>query len=282
MFERYTEKARRVIFFARYEASQYGSPYIETEHLLLGLFREDHALARKFLGEKGGAQSLREEIEAQITRRERISTSVEVPLSAECKRILNMAAEESGSLGSKHVGTEHLLLGILREHDCFAAQLLIDRGLTLDRLRADLSRGPAQQEEKVAEEIISVFKFAQAWSTGNAEEFAAMFASDGQFVDPHGNLWIGPERITEAAKRVFSAPGWGKCEVKIEDVQLVGSRAIMVNLAWEADEETETPNPGCVRMTVIMTRKREVSREAWSITRVQATGFQPQSRSAAG
>lgn len=282
MFERYTEKARRVIFFARYEASQYGSPYIETEHLLLGLFREDHALARKILSEKGGAQSLREEIESQITRGERISTSVEVPLSAECKRILNMAAEEAERLGSKSVGTEHLLLGILREKDCLAARLLRERRLTVELLRADLNRPPAPQEEKVAEEIISVFKFAQAWSTGNAEEFAAMFASDGQFVDPHGDLWIGPERITEAARRIFSTPGWAKSDVKIEDVLLVGSKAIMVSLAWEAAEETETPNPGCVRMTVIMTRKREVSREAWSITRVQATGFQPQSRSAAG
>ena len=70
MFERYTEKARRVIFFARYEASQYGSPYIETEHLLLGLIsRGSSALTRKFLSEKGGAQSLRDEIESQITRR---------------------------------------------------------------------------------------------------------------------------------------------------------------------------------------------------------------------
>jgi uncharacterized protein (TIGR02246 family) len=282
MFERYSERARRVIFFARYEASQYGSPYIETEHLLLGLFREDHALARKFLSERGGAQSLRDEIETQITRRERISTSVEVPLSAECKRILKMAAEEAERLGSKSVGTEHLLLGTLREQDSLAARLLRERGLTVDQLRTDLNRPPAPQEEKVAEEIISVFKFAQSWSAGNAEEFATMFASDGQFVDPHGNLSIGPERIAEAAKFVFSTPGWARSEAKIEDVQLVGSKAIMINLAWEAAEETDTPNPGCVRMTVIMTRKREGLREAWSITRVQATGFQAQSRSAAG
>src|SRR5579863_6565982 len=160
MFERYTEKARRVIFFARYEASQYGSRYIETEHLLLGLFREDHALTRKFLNAKGGAQSLRDEIESQIKRGERISTSVEVPLSAECKSILNKAAEEAERLGQKHVGTEHLLLATLREHDCLAARLLRERGLTVDGLRADLDRPPAPQEEMVAEEIISVFKFA--------------------------------------------------------------------------------------------------------------------------
>ena len=110
MFERYTEKARRVIFFARYEASQYGSPYIETEHLLLGLLREDKALANRFLRSHGSIESIRKEIEARITVRERISTSVEVPLSQECKRILNFAAEEAERLGHKHVGTEHLLL----------------------------------------------------------------------------------------------------------------------------------------------------------------------------
>jgi len=59
VFERYTEKARRVIFFARYEASQYGSPYIETEHLLLGLMREDKALANRFLRQQGSIESIR-------------------------------------------------------------------------------------------------------------------------------------------------------------------------------------------------------------------------------
>ena len=133
MFERYTEKARRVIFFARYEASQYGSPYIETEHLLLGLMREDKALANRFLRSHGSIESIRKEIEPRITIRERISTSVEVPLSQECKRILNFAAEEAERLGHKHVGTEHLLLGILREEKCFGAEILLERGCGFPR-----------------------------------------------------------------------------------------------------------------------------------------------------
>src|SRR5471030_1399283 len=140
VFERYTEKARRVIFFARYEASQYGSPYIETEHLLLGLMREDKALANRFLRQQGSIESIRKEIEARITIRERISTSVEVPLSAECKRILNMAGEQAERLGVKHVGTEHLLLGILREEKCFGAEILMERGLRLSTLREELAR----------------------------------------------------------------------------------------------------------------------------------------------
>jgi len=145
MFERYTEKARRVIFFARYEASQYGSPYIETEHFLLGLLREDKALANRFLRAHGSIESIRKEIEARITIRERISTSVEVPLSQECHRILKYAAEEAERLGHKHVGTEHLLLGILREEKCFAAEILQERGLRISALRDELGRSVGEK-----------------------------------------------------------------------------------------------------------------------------------------
>jgi ATP-dependent Clp protease ATP-binding subunit ClpC len=64
MFERYTEKARRVIFFARYEASQFGSPYIETEHLLLGLLRENHVIAAKFLPAESSVEVIRQKVES--------------------------------------------------------------------------------------------------------------------------------------------------------------------------------------------------------------------------
>jgi uncharacterized protein (TIGR02246 family) len=276
MFERYTEKARRAIFFARYEASQYGSQTIETVHLLLGLLREDHALTRRFFDEKGGVQSLREEIEAHITRGERISTSVEVPLSLESKHILNRAAEEAEHLGDKHIGTEHLLLGILREKNSWAARLLRDRGLTLEGLREQTSHHAADSEIHPAERIFSVLKFAEAWNSGDAGEFAGMFSADGQFVDPDGNLWIGPPHIREAAKLIFRATGWARTQGKIEDVQFVGNKAIMITLAWEPPEKLEKPNPGCVRMTVILIQKPE----GWIISRVQATGIQPQSRAA--
>ena len=131
MFERYTEKARRVIFFARYEASQFGSPYIETEHLLLGLLREDKALANRFLRSHAAVESIRKQIEGHTTIREKVSTSVDLPLSHECKRVLAYGAEEAERLNHKHIGTEHLLLGLLREEKCFAAEILHERGLRL-------------------------------------------------------------------------------------------------------------------------------------------------------
>src|SRR5205809_2797055 len=147
MFERYTEKARRVIFFARYEASQFGSPYIETEHLLLGLLREDKALANRFLRSHAAVESIRKQIEGHTTIREKVSTSVDLPLSHECKRVLAYGAEEAERLNHKHIGTEHLLLGLLREEKSFAAEILHERGLRLSTIREELARS---QSEKVA------------------------------------------------------------------------------------------------------------------------------------
>lgn len=127
MFERYTEKARRVVFFARYEASEYGSPYIETEHMLLGLLREDPALARRIFQASGSFESSADSIRRKISERgklgEKFPTSVDLPLSNESKRVLAYAAEEAERLNNRHIGTEHLLLGLLHEknllpHSC--------------------------------------------------------------------------------------------------------------------------------------------------------------------
>jgi hypothetical protein len=145
MFERYTEKARRTIFFARCEASQFGSPYIETEHLLLGILREDKALTNQFLHSHASVESIRKQIEGHTEIREKISTAVDLPLSAECKRILAYAAEEADHLSHKFIGTGHLFLGVLREQDCFAAKLLNERGVTLDIAREQVGSNPSEQ-----------------------------------------------------------------------------------------------------------------------------------------
>jgi hypothetical protein len=139
VFERYTEKARRVIFFGRYEASQFGSPCIETEHLLLGLVREDKELANRYLKSTAAIESIRKQIEQHVHLRGKVGLSVDLPLSHECKRILAFGAEEAERLGHKHIGTDHILLGILREENCFAAQILQERGLRLSPLRNEVA-----------------------------------------------------------------------------------------------------------------------------------------------
>jgi hypothetical protein len=140
MFERYTEKARRVIFFARYEASLFGSPYIETEHMLLGILREDKALTNRFLRSQASEESIRKQIEEHTTVREKVPTSVDLPLSNECKRVLAYAAEEAELLSHHYIGTEHLLLGLMREEKCFAAEILRERGLDLAPVREEVRR----------------------------------------------------------------------------------------------------------------------------------------------
>src|SRR5881296_3705170 len=147
MFERYTERARRVIFFARYEASQFGSTTIETEHLLLGLIREDKNLTNRFLRNHSSIESIRKEIEGRTFIREKVSTSIDLPLSNECKRILAYAAEEAERLNHRYIGTEHLLLGIFREEKCVAAEILHERGLRLNAIREELARSPVHPLE---------------------------------------------------------------------------------------------------------------------------------------
>jgi len=141
MFEPYTEKARRVIFYARYEASQYGSSYIETEHLLLGLLREDKALTMRMLRSESSIESIRKKIDKQSTFRGKIPTSVDLPLSNEGKRVLTFAAEEAERIGDRHIGTEHLLLGLLRETKSFGAELLNGESVHLVALARTLASG---------------------------------------------------------------------------------------------------------------------------------------------
>jgi ATP-dependent Clp protease ATP-binding subunit ClpC len=150
MFERYTERARRVVFFARYEASQFGSPYIETEHILLGLLREDPELRHRFLHGKP-TEAIRAEIERHTLPGKKLSTSVDLPLSNEGKRVLAYAAEEAERLSDRHIGTEHLFLGLLRESKCFAAQLLADCHVSLDVVRQQLESLEAEAAKRRAE-----------------------------------------------------------------------------------------------------------------------------------
>jgi ATP-dependent Clp protease ATP-binding subunit ClpC len=148
MFERYTEKARRVIFFARYEASQFGSQAIETEHILLGLLREDKQLTQRFFqSARQTVESIRKEIKEHAELHDKVSASVDLPLSSSAKQVLTFAAEESDRLGHRHIGTEHLLLGILREEKSSAAQILYQRGLRLDRVREDVETFQETEQE---------------------------------------------------------------------------------------------------------------------------------------
>lgn len=130
MFERYTMLARQVVFFARYEASNFGSGYIDSPHLLLGLLRKDPTLAR-------GAplETIREQIGVRLSRGKQMSTSVDLPLSRDAKSALSHAAKEAKGLGEKFVDSGHIVLGLLRVEKSLAAEVLRENGVTYDRFR---------------------------------------------------------------------------------------------------------------------------------------------------
>ena len=142
MFERYTERSRRVIFFARYEALQYGSPVIAPEHILLGLMREDKTLSNRFFPFRTPitVDTIRRDVEERITLRDRIPQSSELHLSNATKQVLFYANEESRQLRNRHLGPEHLLLGLVREEKSIAAEILFGYGLRLNDIRDEMTR----------------------------------------------------------------------------------------------------------------------------------------------
>jgi ATP-dependent Clp protease ATP-binding subunit ClpA len=121
MFERYTESARRALFFARQETTELHGVSIETEHRLLGLLREDKGVSSTLFAR---AHVWYEPVRAKVPRGpgEKVPASVEIPLSAETERVLQHADEESSRLGHSYLGTEHVLLGLLREEQSLAVR----------------------------------------------------------------------------------------------------------------------------------------------------------------
>ena len=153
MFERFTERARRVIFFSRWEASQGGSITIETEHLLLGLLREDENVNRRFVPDATKIESIRSEIERQVTRCDKKPASIDLPLSDEFKRILAFAGEEATRLNHRSIGTEHLLVGLLREENCVASKVLRDLGLEAAVIQGQISVGEVSPDAPLAQDL---------------------------------------------------------------------------------------------------------------------------------
>ena len=131
MFEKYTEKARRLIFFARYEVSELGGSSIEPEHLLLGFLRENQALVAGFLPANVAVEEIRNQIVERARMGAKILCSVNVPLSKASQEVLMSAAEESEVLGHKHIGPEHILLGLLHVKGSLAEKALLESGVNL-------------------------------------------------------------------------------------------------------------------------------------------------------
>jgi len=192
MFEKYNEKARRALFFARYEASKLGSKVIESEHLLLGILREGEDVIKEIFSRFNvKPEEVRREIEGDRIFVERISSTAELPLSEESKKILAYASHEAESMMHPYVGTEHLLIGLLRVDGCVAGRLLTGRGFNLYGVR---------------EETISLIKEREVSKQKKELPFLAEYSRDLTQLAAAGTFdpLIGRERELERIIQILS------------------------------------------------------------------------------
>jgi ATP-dependent Clp protease ATP-binding subunit ClpC len=152
MFERFTERARKVIIYAREEAARLQHEFLGTEHILLGLIREGGGIGVTVL-QKFGVQldEIRREIYKRVVRGNKKITFGEIPLTPRAKKILELAVEEANLMGHNYVGTEHVLLGLIREREGLAACILADMRVDLEEVRHELA-GILRQNSAVTRE----------------------------------------------------------------------------------------------------------------------------------
>ncbi len=149
-FEKFSERARRVLTFAQEEAQRFNHHHIGTEHILLGLIREDEGVAAKVLVNLGvGLSKVRSAVEFIIDRSEKPAGG-EMGLTPRAKRVIELAIDEARALGHNYIGTEHLLLGLLREGEGIANSVLDSFGITLERARAEIVRVISQGATRTA------------------------------------------------------------------------------------------------------------------------------------
>src|SRR6201991_2266338 len=135
MFERFTDRARRVVVLAQEEARMLNHNYIGTEHILLGLIHEGEGVAAKALESLGiSLEAVRQQVEEIIGRGQQ-APSGHIPFTPRAKKVLDLSLREAKELGPSYIGTEHILLGLIREGDGVAARMLVKLGADLDRTR---------------------------------------------------------------------------------------------------------------------------------------------------
>ncbi|HVF01286.1 MAG TPA: Clp protease N-terminal domain-containing protein [Rubrobacteraceae bacterium] len=143
MFDRFTKQARKAMVLAKVETHHFNHDYIGTEHLLLGLLRENEDVAARALGSMNiTLNEVREQVE-DIVRYEERETDASVgqgPFSPRSKRALESSLRESLRLGHRHIGTEHILLGIADESDSVAVRILSNPGISTEKVRSKTTR----------------------------------------------------------------------------------------------------------------------------------------------
>lgn len=278
MFERFTEQARRTIFFARYEASQYGSPYIETEHLLLGILRERRGTLAKLFPGRGAAEAdIRKEIEKRITHGERISTSVEMPISEECRKVLMIAQETADRLRHKPVVPEHLLIALLRVETCLAAKVLNELGVTPEPIQRELSKytTDAVIVGSSPRASLTLGYFLEGLKSLRADQLIHYFAKNAEFIDGFGARWTYDE-IEKRFETLFAAYAKKNATYIVEDTIAETADTFLCVALWKNALLASEERAWMHRMTIML----KLEDAEWKILFAQVTLVKPFSASA--
>jgi hypothetical protein len=256
MFERFNERARRAVFFARGAACEYGNPIIGTEHLLLGVLREDRALLTSLPGRFDAASDIRTEIQSGIIRGERIASSVEVPLSEDSKKSLVLAIESADKLGQRAVDTVHLLVGLLQVESGVAARILKARGLDPISLMERIAQAPGSQVyvQAASGANLTLGSFLSGLQSLGAAELLGFFAETAELTDSTGRRWTYAE-IRKGFETLFAAYAKKNAAYYIEE-PLTDSRDSFVAAAlWKNALMASEQRAWLHRMTVAMVPK---------------------------
>src|SRR3981081_3858091 len=212
MFEKYNEKARRALFFARYEASKLGSRVIESEHILLGILREGEETVGEFLRLfRVKPEDIRREIEGERVFVERISSTAELPLSEESKKILAYASHEAESMLHPTVGSEHLLIGILRVEGCTAMRILSQQGFDVYTVREEvLAIAKEREASQQKKELPFLSEYGRDLTALAAESTFGPLIARGEEVDRIVQIL---SRRTKNNPILLGEPGVGKTAI---------------------------------------------------------------------
>jgi ATP-dependent Clp protease ATP-binding subunit ClpC len=201
MFERYTDRGRRVVVLAQEEARMLNHGYIGTEHILLGLIHEGEGVAAKALESLGiSLDAVRQQVEEIIGQGQQ-APSGHIPFTPRAKKVLELSRRESAQLGHNYVGTEHILLGLIREGDGVAAQVLVKLGADLNGVR---------------QRVIALLHGHQAmkpvWARSGAQELSLLPAVQAR-------LEAFEQRLASIEQRVGTGPDTSDLDEQIDRVR---------------------------------------------------------------
>jgi hypothetical protein len=246
---------------------------MEPEHLLLGLLRESHLVAKWFTGESNAGAKIRAEVEAQIKKGEQIRTLVNLPISAQFQKVLELAASSSEKLSHPSVDAEHILIGLLQLETSLASKILIAHAFAPGPIEEQIAKAPSWHDESSASELkagamTTLESFLAGLTLFSSKELLLFFAKNAEFIDASGRLWTYEELSQDFG--ILFAPYAKKNAGYLVETTLEMNGMFLAVLLWANVFPASGQRAWKQRMTVVLMSNKD----GWEILSAQATPVQ--------